>query len=111
MKSNIVILDLDIYQKEVEDKTEALTKLASLEKELEALNTLIEDLKKDRELLNNELRELLDGIIDDHSTIYNDEICNFNIKDRGIIADFLTDKGYLLLIKEIKARKEAKNNE
>lgn len=111
MKSNIVILDLDIYQKEVEAKTEALTRLASLEKELEALTTLIEDLKRDKELMSKEFQELLDGIIEDDQNLYEDKIWTFNIKSETRIAEFLTEKDYMKLIKEIKERKEAKSNE
>lgn len=111
MKSNIVILDLDIYQKEVEAKAEALTKLREIEKELDALTTLIEDLKRDKELISKEFQELLDVIIKDDQVLYEDKIWNFNVKDNTQIAEFLTEKDYMKLINEIKERKEAKNNE
>ena len=100
MKENTVCLELEKYNK-----------MLFAEQENAILRIEIEKLEEIKEKLSDEIEDLLDGITKNDDEIYKEKLYNFNINCQEKIARFLTDKGYLELIKEIKKRKGANNNE
>lgn len=103
-KKNYVVIDLGKYDDLIKYVVELESSVKKMNLENKLLIDEIETLNEDRKFMNDEIRDILDAIVDDNIS-YAEKFSNYDISLSSNIADYLNANDYLELVKEIKKAK------
>lgn len=103
-KKNYVVIDLGKYDDLIKYVVELESSVKKMNLENKLLIDEIETLNDDRKFMSDEIRDILDAIVDDNIS-YAEKFSSYDISLSSKIADYLNANDYLELVKEIKKAK------
>ena len=104
MNKNYVVIDLGKYDDLIKYVVELESSVKKMNLENKLLIDEIETLNDDRKFMSDEIRDILDAIIEDNIS-YAEKFSSYDISLSSKIADYLNANDYLELVKEIKKAK------
>lgn len=104
MNKNYVVIELENYNELIKKVISLESDIKKMELEKEMYLIEINDLYEDRKFMSDEIRDILDAIIDDNIS-YAERFSSYDISLSSKIAEYLNANDYLELVKEIKKAK------